>query len=105
MNNFSISKKLSHNDLYIYHLEQFKFKFSTIFARKPVKKIWRNGVSKFLRIAVTKLIMKYQFPNLDDLLFIMIICFHQLCFLYYAQMNSENNYLRYISESESLTKV
>jgi hypothetical protein len=104
MNNFSISKKLSHNDAYICHTKQkFKFEFNEIFARKPLKKIFRNGISKYLRIAVAKIIMKYQLPNVNDVLFVFILCFHQLCFLYYAQMNSENNYLRYISESERLT--
>ena len=60
MNNFSISKKLSHNDAYISHTQQkFIFEYRQIFARKPLKKIMRNGISKYLRIVVAKVIMKY----------------------------------------------
>ena len=61
MNNFSISKKLSHNDAYICQKnpDKFKFEFSKIFARKPLKKIRRNVVSKFARLAVAKFVMKY----------------------------------------------
>ena len=101
MNNFSISKKLSHNDAYISQKnpEQFKFHFSQIFARKPLKKIKRNVISKFTRLAVAKLIMKYQLPNRDDVVFVLILGFHQLSFLYYAQMNCSNNYLRYFSSN------
>lgn len=60
MNNFSISKKLSHNDAYISQKnpDKFQFELSKIFARKPLKKIRRNVVSKFARLAVAKLVMK-----------------------------------------------
>ena len=107
MNNFSISKKLSHNDAYICQKnpDKFKFEFSKIFARKPLKKIRRNVVSKFARLAVAKLVMKYQFPDSDDIVFVSILCFHQVSFLYYAQMNNESNYLRYFSESKYLGYV
>jgi len=78
MNNFSISKKLSHNDAYISQKnpDNFKFEFNKIFARKPLKKIRRNVVSKFARLAVAKLVMKYQFPDSDDIVFVSILCFH-----------------------------
>jgi hypothetical protein len=78
MNNFSISKKLSHNDAYISpnNPEAFQFEFSKIFARKPLKKIKRNVVSKFARLAVAKLVMKYQWPDSDDIVFVSILCFH-----------------------------
>jgi hypothetical protein len=105
MNNFSISKKLSHNDAYIIdkrNPEQFKFVLSKVFARKPLKKIRRNVISKLTRLAVAKLVMKYELPSLDDFVFVSILCFHQILFLYYAQMNCENNYLRYFSESNYL---
>ena len=56
-------------------------------------------ISKFTRLAVAKLIMKYQLPNRDDVVFVLILGFHQLSFLYYAQMNCSNNYLRYFSSN------
>jgi len=58
MKNFSISKKLSHNDAYISQTN-FKFELSKIFARKPLKKIKQNVISKLTRLAVAKVIMKY----------------------------------------------
>lgn len=30
---------------------------------------------------------------LDDITFVFILAFHQLCFLYYIQMNCKSNYL------------
>jgi hypothetical protein len=47
-----------------------------IFARKPLKKITRNVVSKFARLAVAKLLMKCQLPDSDDIVFVSILCFH-----------------------------
>ena len=78
MNNISISKKLSHSDSYISQKnpEKFKFELSKIFARKPLKKIKRNVISKLTRLAVAKLIMHYEFLNMDDFVFVSILCFH-----------------------------
>lgn len=104
MNNFSISKKLSHYDAYISQ-KNFKFEWSKIFARKPLKKIRKNMISKLTRLSVTKLIMKFELPDSDDFVFVAILGLHQMAFLYYAQMNCENNYLRYFSESEYLIMV
>jgi hypothetical protein len=105
MNNISISKKLSHSNSYIsqQNPEHFKFDLRKIFARKPMKKIQRNVISKFTRLAVAKLLMKYQLLNTDDVVFVFILCLHQLCFLYYAQMNCESNYLKYFKSSQTLT--
>lgn len=101
MNNFSICKKLSSADGTIPSIDPDKFRFDSgkIFSRKPLKKIKRNVISKLTRLLVTKVIMKYQWPDGDDLMFIFILLFHQLSFLYYIQMNSEMNYLRFCSES------
>ena len=46
--------------------------------------------------------MKFKFPDSDDIAFVSILGFHQLCFLYYAQMFSEDNYLRIISDNKHL---
>lgn len=107
MNNISISKKLSHSDSYISQKnpEQFKFEFHKIFARKPLKKIKRNVMSKFTKLIVVKLLIRQEFISADDLMFISILCFHQLCFLYYAQMNCSSNYLKYFAKSKKLTWV
>ena len=58
-----------------------------IFARKPLKKIKKNVISKFARLVAAKLIMKMQLPDSDDIVFISLLGFHQISFLYYAQMN------------------
>lgn len=101
MNNFSISKKLRNAETAtsIFEPKNFRFDFAQIFSRKPLKKIKRNVISKFTRILVTKAIMRYQWPDIDDVVFIFILLFHQLSFLYYVQMNSHINYLRFCSES------
>lgn len=49
-----------------------------------------------------KAIMRYEFCNIDDLVFVTILCFHQLCFLYYVQMNHTDNYLKTISQNKFL---
>lgn len=101
MNNFSISKKLCNADaaMSLVDPQEFRFEFGKIFSRKPLKKIKRNVISKFTRLLVTKAIMKYQWPDIDDIVFIFILLFHQLSFLYYVQVNSQTNYLRFCSES------
>lgn len=101
MNNFSISKKLCTTDAATCHADprDFRFEFGKIFSRKPLKKIKRNVISKLARLLVTKAVMKYQWPDIDDIVFIFILLFHQLSFLYYVQMNSQTNYLRFCSES------
>lgn len=60
MNNISISKKLSHSDSYISYKnpENFKFERHKIFARKPLKKIWRNVLGKLTKLVVVKLLMR-----------------------------------------------
>ena len=95
---------MSHNNAYISYKnpEKFKFEFNKIFARKPLKKIKKNVISKFARILASKIIMKFKFPDSDDFAFVSILGFHQLCFLYYAQMFSEDNYLRIISDNKYL---
>jgi hypothetical protein len=99
MTNISISKKLSHNDSYINFKsgENFKFDIDQIFARKPLKKIKRNVISKFTKLFVMKGLMHLEMINLDDLIFVFILGFHQLCFLYYAQMNKDDNYLKLLT--------
>lgn len=101
MNNFSISKKLCTTDAATCLVDphQFRFEFGKIFSRKPLKKIKRNVISKLARLLVTKAVMRYQWPDIDDIVFIVILLFHQLSFLYYIQMNSQTNYLRFCSES------
>jgi hypothetical protein len=48
--------------------------------------------------------MKFKLPDSDDIVFISILGFHQISFLYYAQMN-QNNYLRYINQSDYLCNI
>lgn len=107
MNNFSISKKLSHSDSYISqnNPEQFKFEFHKIFARKPLKKIKRNVMSKFTKLILVKMLIRQEFISGDDVMFISILCFHQLCFLYYAQMNCSSNYLKIFAKYKHLSWV
>lgn len=101
MNNFSISKKLCNADaaMSLVDPQKFRFEFGKIFSRKPLKKIKRNVISKLTRLMVTKAIMKYEWPDIDDIVFIFILLFHQLSFLYYVQMNSQTNYLRFCRDS------
>ena len=86
MSNFSISKKLSHYNQYISlnNPDDFQFDLQAVFARKALKKIWKNVISKFTRLVVAKLIMKMTFPDSDDFVFVLLLGFHQMTFLYYA---------------------
>ena len=85
MNNFSISKKLFNADAAtsLINPNKFRFELGKVFSRKPLKKIKRNVISKLTRLLVAKAIMKYQWPDFDDIVFIFILLFHQLSFLYY----------------------
>ena len=47
-----------------------------MFARKALKKIWKNVISKFTRLVVAKLIMKMTLPDSDDVVFVLLLGFH-----------------------------
>lgn len=65
-------------------MDTFKFDVQKVFARKPLKKIKRNVISKFTKLFVMKALINQEFINLDDIYFVIMLGVHQISFLYYA---------------------